>query len=95
MGGGSYRRLMRCCPSVNVMSVLVHDFYGRNCQQPVHLTIDTELTDGTMGLKSYVSQAVMLAHRSLGSQFRETGLSVMPFEAEAVGDFLGNNSRRR
>ena len=32
--------------ALNVMSVLVHDFYGRSCEQPVHLTLDNLAVGG-------------------------------------------------
>ena len=78
---------------LNVMSVLVHDFYGRSCEQPIHLTVDSAVSGGSMGLKSYVSSAVSLAGRSFGSQFREVGMKVMPFAPEAATALSASEQR--
>jgi len=79
--------------SLNVMSVLVHDFYGRSCEQPVHLTLDNVAVGGSMSLKTFVSSAVSLAKRSFGSQFREVAMTVMPFAPEAVNDLVATERR--
>ena len=70
------------------MSVLVHDFYGQQCAQPIHLTVDTALTGGHMAISAYLSSAVTLAGRGVGSQFQQIATEIMPFEAEPIRDFV-------
>ena len=35
-------------------SSLIHDYYSRETKDPIHLTVDTTLNSGRMGLKAYV-----------------------------------------
>ncbi|XP_041038586.1 eukaryotic translation initiation factor 3 subunit F, partial [Carcharodon carcharias] len=35
-------------------SVLIHEYYSREAQNPVHVTVDTMLQDGRMSIKAYV-----------------------------------------
>ena len=35
-------------------SALIHDYYARETKDPIHLTVDTTLNSGKMGLKAYV-----------------------------------------
>ena len=35
-------------------SALIHDYYARETKDPVHLTVDTTLNSGKMGMKAYV-----------------------------------------
>lgn len=40
---------------INDYSLLIHEFYSNQVEEPVHLLLDTELADGDMSIKSYVS----------------------------------------
>ncbi len=35
-------------------SALIHDYYARETKDPIHLTVDTTLNSGKMGVKAYV-----------------------------------------
>ena len=35
-------------------SALIHHYYARGTKDPIHLTVDTTLNSGRMGLKAYV-----------------------------------------
>ena len=35
-------------------SALIHDYYARETKDPIHLTVDTTLNSGRMGMKAYV-----------------------------------------
>ena len=41
-------------PDVTEHSVLIHEYYGRECKNPVHLTVDTSLKGARMGMKAYI-----------------------------------------
>lgn len=41
-------------PDVTEHSVLIHEYYARECKNPVHLTVDTTLKSARMGMKAYV-----------------------------------------
>ena len=40
---------------INDYSLLIHEFYSKQVEDPIHLTLDTELSNGDMSIKSYKS----------------------------------------
>jgi hypothetical protein len=38
------------------LSVLIHEYYSRECKNPIHLTVDTSLKSARMGMKAYTRQ---------------------------------------
>lgn len=44
-------------PTLNTYSALIHDFYARECgvHPAVHLTVDTEVSKGEVGVKAWTS----------------------------------------
>lgn len=42
------------CDDVNEQSLLIHEYYSRVTQSPIHLTVDTTLKSGRMNIKAYV-----------------------------------------
>ncbi|KAJ3668881.1 hypothetical protein LUZ60_010831 [Juncus effusus] len=74
-------------------SALIHEFYSREVQNPVHLTVDTGFTNGEASIKAYVSVNLTLADRQLAAQFQEIPLDLRLIEAERVGfELLKNTS---
>jgi len=71
---------------INDASVLIHQFYSREMNQPpIHLTVDTALTDGSMGIKAYTSLNIAFGEKSLGSQFLPVPLEIVTFDVEKIG----------
>jgi len=35
-------------------SVLIHEYYSRECKNPVHLTVDTSLKNAKMAMQAYI-----------------------------------------
>uniref|UniRef100_H3AZ60 Deubiquitinating enzyme eIF3f n=1 Tax=Latimeria chalumnae TaxID=7897 RepID=H3AZ60_LATCH len=50
-------------------SVLIHEYYSREAQNPVHLTADTMLQNGRMNIKAYVSPPLHGRGASVGGFF--------------------------
>src|SRR5690348_8566924 len=65
-------------------SCLIHDFYGTECATPVHLVLDTALTDDKLSVKAFVSTPLSLADRALASQFQQIPVEVVFEEHEAI-----------
>lgn len=65
-------------------SVLIHAFYAKHakCPQPVHLTIDTEMTSGRMTWKAYVNNVIGVPEGTSGSMFSPVPVHVVPYQAE-------------
>lgn len=66
-------------------STLIHEFYSKEVQNPVHLTVDTGFTNGDASIKCYVSYILSLGDRQLAAQFQEIPLDLRMIEAERVG----------
>jgi len=67
-------------------SSMIHDFYAKKMNNPpIHMTVDTNLTNTTMSVKSYTSTSVMFNEKVLGSQFISIPLEIQAFDSEKVG----------
>jgi len=65
-------------------SALIHEFYGTECQEPVHLVIDASLAENTIGIKAFVSRPLAVANRNLANQFQQVPAQMESMEAEAI-----------
>jgi hypothetical protein len=45
---------------------LIQDFYSGECTNPIHLILDTQLTDGKMAIKAFVSRTLTLRKHQVG-----------------------------
>nr|XP_027193990.1 eukaryotic translation initiation factor 3 subunit F-like [Dermatophagoides pteronyssinus] len=52
---------------VNEYSVVIHDYYSRECQNPIHLTVDPSV-DG-ISVKAYVSTIFGIPDKNVGTMF--------------------------
>lgn len=66
-------------------SALIHEFYSREVNNPVHLTVDTEFRTGAAGIKAFVSISLSLGDHQLAAQFQEIPLDLRMLEAERIG----------
>jgi len=80
------------CDDVNEQSLLIHEYYSRVTQNPIHLTVDTTLKSGKMSIKAYVSSPMGVPGATMGSIFTpiKTEITCHPPEAVAVSTFMKN-----
>ncbi|AQK79614.1 STIP1 and U box-containing protein 1 [Zea mays] len=71
-------------------STLIHEFYSREVQNPIHLTVDTGFTRGEASIKAYISSNLSLRDSQLAAQFQEIPLDLKMIEAEKAGCMLPN-----
>lgn len=64
---------------------LIHDFYGRECSQPVHLVVDTSLRTNTLDIKAFVNSRLTISNRTLAAQFQQIEAKIRSTEAEKIG----------
>jgi translation initiation factor 3 subunit F len=71
-------------------SVLIHEYYSRECKNPVHLTVDTSLKQaGRMAVKAYTSAQMGIPGKTTGTMFTPVPYEILSSEPEAVGlDFI-------
>jgi len=66
-------------------SSLIHDYYSRETKDPIHLTVDTTLNSGRMGLKAYVFVPIGVPGATSGSMFTPVPVDITPYEPEVTG----------
>jgi len=74
-------------------SLLIHDYYKRVLDNPVHLTVDTLLTNGKLDFKCYCSVLVGLP-KSVATMFARIPIEIVASDAEVVGVFTSQRSTR-
>mmetsp|Transcript_14200 Transcript_14200/g.40249 ORF Transcript_14200/g.40249 Transcript_14200/m.40249 type:complete len:284 (+) Transcript_14200:165-1016(+) len=81
--------------SMNGSDALIQDFYGRECSSPIHLTVDTTLTDSQMRISTYVSRSLSLGDKQLATEFIEIPCQTRLIEAERIGvDLLDKRDQK-
>ena len=68
--------------------MLIHDFYTRECENPVHLMLDTSLKTGHLDTKAVVSKPFGAPSGTAGSLFTPIKCSTHFHEPERVGGEL-------
>lgn len=71
--------------AVSVSDALIQDFYSREANTAILLTVDTAFTSEKLKLKAFVSTPVQLGDKQLAAQFHEIQLDLRLVEAERVG----------
>ncbi|KAG7173777.1 Eukaryotic translation initiation factor 3 subunit F-1-like 1 [Homarus americanus] len=66
-------------------SLLIHDYYSRVTNNPIHLTVDTTLHGGRMNIKGYVSASMGVPGRTPGTMFAPIPVEVISYAPEIVG----------
>jgi len=66
-------------------SALIHDYYAREAKDPIHLTVDTTLNSGKLGLKAYVFVPIGVPGATTGSMFTPVPVDIISTEPEVTG----------
>ncbi|CAH2041804.1 unnamed protein product, partial [Iphiclides podalirius] len=81
-------------------SSVIHEYYARECREPVHVTLDTSLAGSRMGLRGYVCVPLGVPRGKQGCMFTPIDVSLTCYEPEVVGlqlcqKTMGPNGRPR
>lgn len=63
-------------------SSVIHEYYARECNNPIHLTVDSSLQGGRMGLKAYVCINLGVPGGKSGCMFTPINTDVTCYEPE-------------
>ncbi|XP_041357998.1 eukaryotic translation initiation factor 3 subunit F-like [Gigantopelta aegis] len=78
-------------PDVSSHSVLIHEYYSREANNPIHLTVDTTVKSGKLGMKAFISVPMGVPNKSIGTMFTPVSVEIVSYEPEKVGvDVLQN-----
>ena len=64
---------------------LIHEFYSRECPNPVYVTIDTSLQGESVDVTAHVGRALSLGGSAVAMAFVETPCDVRTADAERLG----------
>lgn len=65
-------------------SSLIHDFYSHECDNPVHLTVDTSLTNDTVSVRAFVSAPLQISGTDVANVFQQLKVQMEANEAERI-----------
>lgn len=65
-------------------SSVIHEYYARECNNPVHLTVDTSLQGDRMGLRAYVCIQLGVPGGKMGCMFTPIPVEMTCYEPETV-----------
>ena len=71
--------------AINANTTLFHEFYGSECERPVHLLLDLGVHGRKMSAKAYTSSGLTLGATRLGTAFSEIKLTVLNGESDRAG----------
>ncbi|KAK6468559.1 eukaryotic translation initiation factor 3 subunit F-like [Huso huso] len=74
-------------------SVLIHEYYSREAQNPIHLTVDTALQSGRMNIRAYVSAQMGVPSKTVGVMFSPLTVKYVYFDTERIGVDLLQRTR--
>jgi len=85
--------------SITEHSCLIHDFYSKECRQPIHLVVDTSLLQNSLSMKAYVSSRLTIRSKSdakpMAAQFQQIQVKIKSSEPEKIGiDTMVKNLER-
>ncbi|KAM3956402.1 eukaryotic translation initiation factor 3 subunit f1 [Aphomia sociella] len=66
-------------------SSVIHEYYSRECRSPVHVTLDTSLAGGRMGLRGYVCVPLGVPRGKQGCMFTPVEVALTSYDPEIVG----------
>ncbi|KAM9293869.1 eukaryotic translation initiation factor 3 subunit F [Gastrophryne carolinensis] len=66
-------------------SVLIHEYYSREATNPIHMTVDTSLQGGRMGIKAYISSLMGVPGKTMGVMFTPLTVQFVYYDTERIG----------
>jgi len=69
---------------VTSIAVPINDYYARQCQNPVHLLVDTTMRLGRMSIKGFVQVDIGVPDGSQGAMFSPIPVEIAQYLPEAV-----------
>eukprot|EP00516_Mucochytrium_quahogii_P006853 CAMPEP_0203764318 /NCGR_PEP_ID=MMETSP0098-20131031/17604_1 /ASSEMBLY_ACC=CAM_ASM_000208 /TAXON_ID=96639 /ORGANISM=" , Strain NY0313808BC1" /LENGTH=289 /DNA_ID=CAMNT_0050660125 /DNA_START=80 /DNA_END=949 /DNA_ORIENTATION=+ len=70
---------------INQQSCLIQDFYSAECGTPLHMVVDTSLTNNVLGVKAFMSDTVQLGKHVLAAAFNQIKIELQCSEPERIG----------
>ena len=65
-------------------SSLVNDFYSQECDDPIHLVLDANMTGMNLSVRGFVSAPICLGDTAFANMFEEVEVEVVMNEAETT-----------
>lgn len=65
-------------------SSLIHDFYSNECENPIHLVIDTTLAGADMRVRAFMSRPMLVGEHAFANMFDELRVEIALSEGETT-----------
>lgn len=69
---------------INDNSSLIHDFYSLECENPVHVVVDTTLAGDMLGVRGFCSNPLVVGEMKLANMFHEVQVDMSMTDTEAT-----------
>uniref|UniRef100_A0A8C5MZ76 Eukaryotic translation initiation factor 3 subunit F n=1 Tax=Leptobrachium leishanense TaxID=445787 RepID=A0A8C5MZ76_9ANUR len=66
-------------------SVLIHEYYSREANNPIHMTVDTSLQGGRLSIKAYISTPMGIPGKTMGVMFTPLTVQYVYYDTERIG----------
>lgn len=66
-------------------SSLIHEFYSKECSDPIHLVVDTSLTGDSIGARAFISVPMVAGPHNFGNMFHELKVDMQMGPHEVTG----------
>ena len=63
---------------------MIHGFYSQECENPVHLTVDTSLAGDTISVRAFVSSPLQISGTDVANIFHQLKVQMESNEAERI-----------
>jgi len=74
-------------------SILIHEYYMRECNNPVHLTVDTTMQNDRMAIKAYTASSFGVPNKTKGTIFPPCKVEIIGYDEEMVGLKLAQGTK--
>jgi len=72
-------------PEIDEITTIIHEFYGRETSNAIHLTVDTTLGNSSMSIKAFSSVNLVFGEKPLGSQFLPLPCEIRALDTDKIG----------
>jgi translation initiation factor 3 subunit F len=70
---------------IDEVSTILHEFYGKETTSPIHLTVDTTLSNNTLAIKAFTSTNIAFGDKPVGCQFLPLPCEIRTLDTDKIG----------
>ena len=71
--------------AINQCSCLIQDFFAAECEDPLHMVVDTSLANQALSVKAFLGDRMMLGDKVLAAAYLQLKVELQCSEPERIG----------